>query len=128
MIPKPAIFICVPLGALAAWAIGASTIQIDALHQEIAALDETGKAEGASFIETLQGQHVEKQLQTFDRRRALAHALGDAQRNRFLGVFGIAAASFIAVALSVLSRISSEVAEDRRMFLENAAPDPNQPP
>jgi hypothetical protein len=128
MIPKPAILICVPLGALAAWAIGTSTMRINALHLEIASLEETGKAEGASFVETLQGQHVEKQLQTFDRRRALAHALGDAQRMRFLGIFGLAAATFIAVALSVLSKISSEVSEDRRMFLENAAPDPNRRP
>jgi hypothetical protein len=113
MIPKPAILICVPLGALAAWAIGTSTMRINALHLEIASLEETGKAEGASFVETLQGQHVEKQLQ---------------QRMRFLGIFGLAAATFIAVALSVLSKISSEVSEDRRMFLENAAPDPNRRP
>jgi len=50
----------------------------------------------------------------FDRRRALALDLAAARRDRLLGVLGVAAAGLAGAALSVLSRISAEIEEDRR--------------
>lgn len=97
------------LGA-AAWA----TARVRALERDLSALATEGKAAGASFVETLQGEHAERQQVAFDRRRRIALDLAAARRNRLLGLVGVAASGLLGAALSVMSRIAAEVEEDRR--------------
>jgi hypothetical protein len=108
------LLLCVPL---AAGGLGLSlhaTFRTSDLEREIAAAASAGQAAGASFVETLQGEHAERQRLALDRRRALALDLAAARRDRLLGFLAVAAAGLLGSALSVMARISAEVEEDRR--------------
>jgi hypothetical protein len=102
----------IALGGLgvAAWA----TVRMNALERELAALATEGRAAGASFVQTLQGDFAERQQAAYDRRRELAIDLATARRNRLLGILGVGAAGLVGAALSVMSRIAADIEEDRR--------------
>jgi hypothetical protein len=108
------LLLCVPL---AAGGLGLSlhaTFRTSDLEREIAAAASAGQAAGASFVETLQGEHAERQRLALDRRRALALELAAARRDRLIGFLAVAGAGLLGSALSVMARISAEVEEDRR--------------
>jgi hypothetical protein len=108
------LLLCLPL---AAGGLGLSlhaTFRTSALQREIASAASAGQAAGASFVETLQGEHAERQRLALDRRRALVLELAAARRDRLLGFLAVAAAGLVGSALSVMARISAEVEEDRR--------------
>ncbi len=90
------------------------SLRVSALERELAALAAEGRAAGASFVETLQGEHAERQRATYDRRRGLALELAAARRNRLLGIRSVGGAGLLAGTLSVLARSAREVEEDRR--------------
>jgi hypothetical protein len=73
-----------------------------------------GEAAAASFVKTLQGEHAERQRMLFEERRQLAMDLAAARRDRLLGILVTAGAGLLGAALSVMSRISAEIEEDRR--------------
>ena len=87
--------LCLPIALVGMGVAVHATVRIRAEEGELRELAATARAEGASFAETLQGAHAERQRDAFDRRRA-------------------AALSLAAAGLSVLSRISREIEEDRR--------------
>lgn len=89
------------------------TLRVRALEVELAATATAGQAAGASFVETLRGEHAERQRIAFDRRREVALALAAARRDRLLGALLIAAAALALAALRVMNRIAAEIAEDR---------------
>jgi hypothetical protein len=91
-----------------------STFQVNALQQELDVLAKEGRAAGDSFVQTLQGEHAERQRAAYDRRRVLAIELATARRNRLLAFLAVAGAGLGGAALSVMSRIAAEVEEDRR--------------
>jgi hypothetical protein len=106
--------LCLPI-ALAGLGVAAhATLRVREGERQLAALAVEGKAAGDSFVETLQGEHAERQWLTYDRRREVALDLAAARRDRLLGILATAAAALFAGALSVLSRIATEVEEDRR--------------
>ena len=108
------LLLCVPL---AAGGLGLSlhaTFRSSDLEREIVTVTSAGQAAGASFVDTLQGEHAERQRLALDRRRALALELAAARRDRLLGFLAVAAAGLVGSALTVMSRISEEVEEDRR--------------
>ncbi len=88
--------------------------RVDALQHELAQLAAEGKAAGASFVQTLQGDFAERQRAAYDRRREIAIDLATARRNRLLGVLGVGAAGLVGAALSVMSRIAADIEEDQR--------------
>jgi hypothetical protein len=102
----------IALGGLgvAAW----QTFRVNALERELSALGTEGKAAGASFVQTLQGDFAERQRAAYDRRREIAIDLATARRNRLLGILGVGAAGLVGAALSVMSRIAADIEEDRR--------------
>jgi hypothetical protein len=117
------LLLCVPL---AAGGLGLSlhaTFRTSHLEREVASAASAGEAAGASFVETLQGEHAERQRLALDRRRELAVELAAARRDRLLGFLAVAAAGLAGSALSVMSRISAEVEEDRRHVGRGAAED-----
>jgi hypothetical protein len=91
-----------------------STWRVNALERDLSAVATEGRAAGASFVQTLQGEHAERQQAAFERRRLLAIELARARRNRLLGALGVGAAGLVAAALSVMSRIAADIEEDRR--------------
>jgi hypothetical protein len=91
-----------------------STMRLRALEKELAATATAGQAAGASFVETLRGEHAERQRMAFDRRREVALDLAAARRDRLLGALAVAAAALGLAALRVMARIAAEIAEDRR--------------
>jgi hypothetical protein len=91
-----------------------ATLRVNALERELSELASEGRAAGASFVQTLQGDFAERQRTAYDRRREVALELATARRNRLLGVLGVAASGLLAAALSVMSRIAADIEEDRR--------------
>ncbi|HYG66214.1 MAG TPA: hypothetical protein VD838_01095 [Anaeromyxobacteraceae bacterium] len=106
--------LCLPLAIVGLAAAVHATLRVERHERELAALAEAGRAEGASFVETLRGAHAERQRLAYDKRRELALALAAARRDRLLGVMGVAGAGVLLSALLVLRRIGREIEEDRR--------------
>jgi hypothetical protein len=108
------LLVCLPIAAgglaLSAW----GSVRVGDLERRLASLATEGRAAGASFVETLQGEHAERQRALFDRRRDVALELAAARRDRLLGLLAVGGAGLVGAALSVMSRISAEVEEDRR--------------
>jgi hypothetical protein len=105
---------CLPVAAAGLGLALHATFRVNAVERSLAALASEGKSAGRSFVETLQGEHAERQRIAFDRRRSLAHDLAAARRDRLLGLLAVAASGLAGAALSVMSRIAAEVEEDRR--------------
>jgi hypothetical protein len=93
-----------------------ATSAIRELESALDQTEATGRKEGESFVRTLQGQYAERQLKAFDERRMLAMKITAARRDRFLGLFALAAATLVLVAGAVLHRIAREIEEDRRLL------------
>jgi hypothetical protein len=108
------LLLCGPIAAGGLALAVHATYRVNRLEGDLAAVAVEGRAAGASFVKTLQGEHAERQRLAFDRRRDLALRLAAARRDRLLGALGVAGAGLLGAALSVMSRISAEVEEDRR--------------
>jgi hypothetical protein len=106
--------LCLPFALAGAGVAVHATLRVREGERQLAELAAAGRAAGESFVETLQGEHAERQWLTYDQRRAVALALAAARRDRLLGLLAAGAAALAASALSVLSRIAAEVEEDRR--------------
>jgi hypothetical protein len=106
--------LCVPVAMAGLGLTLHANFRVNALGADLTALGVAGRAEGASFVETLQGEHAERQRVAYDRRRAIALSLAAARRDRLLGLVLTAAAGLAGGALSVMARIAAEVEEDRR--------------
>ena len=117
------------LCAVAAAGLGVaarSTVRARALEVELRTATATGQAEGASFVETLRGEHAERQRLALDRRRDVALALASARRDRLLGALAIAGVALFYGAGRVLTRVAAEVDEDRRHVGADVERGPNR--
>jgi hypothetical protein len=100
---------------LAGLAIAAhATVRVARGERELVALAAASKAEGDWFVDTLRGEHAERQRLALDQRRTLALSLAAARRDRLLALLAAVAAGLVMGARAVLSRIATEVEEDRR--------------
>lgn len=87
------------------------SVRIGALDAESAQLAETSRAAGASYVETLRGEHATRQMQALDRRREVAVARAAARRNRLLGLLlGVAGGLGLATA-AAFRRMAGELQE-----------------
>ncbi len=116
--------LCVPIALVGLGVAVYASVRVARGERQLAELAAAGREAGQSFVETLQGEHVERQILTYDERRAVALSLAAARRDQLLGVLGVVAAALLAAGLLVLSRIASEVEEDRRHVADDA-PDPD---
>lgn len=108
------LLLCLPLAAAGLGVAAHATVRVRERTHELAALRDEGRAAGQSFVDTLQGDHAERQKLLYDKRRAVALSLAAARRDRLLGVLLAAAAGLASIALSVMARIAREVEEDQR--------------
>lgn len=108
------LLLCAPLAAAGGAVVLHATHRVEAHGREFAAQARAAAEAGSSFVQTLRGEHAERQRLAFERRRDLALRLAAARRDRLLGLLLVAGAGLAAAGLSVLSRISAEVEEDRR--------------
>ena len=108
------LMVVLPIAAAGLTVSVRSTLRVNALERELAALASEGQSAGASFVETLQGDWAERQRVAFDRRRKIALDLAAARRDRLLGGLAVVAAGLAGATLTVLSRIAAEIEEDRR--------------
>jgi hypothetical protein len=113
--PK-ALLAALPLAVAGAGLAYASTARIAELRAEVARLDAEGRTEGDAFVATLSRADAERELATFDRRKAAALALAGARRNRLLGVVLLVAAPLAGAAVRVAQRVAAEVEDDRRLL------------
>jgi hypothetical protein len=116
--------LCLPVALAGVGVAVHATRRVRALEQDLSALATTGQVEGRSFVETLRGEHAERQRLAFERRRGVALELARARRDRLLGLLAVGASGLAAAALQVMSRIAAEVEADRRhVSREIAKPD-----
>jgi len=94
--------------------MGWATWRIAALDGESAALAAAGREAGASFEQTLQGEHATRQFEAFDRRRAVTLARAGARRDRLLGLLAAVAGGLGLGAAAAFRRIAEEIDEERR--------------
>ena len=99
-----------------------ATWRIRGLEQESAGLAAAGREAGASFVETLQGEHATRQFEAFDRRRAVMLARATARRDRLFGLLLAAAGGLGLAAAAAFKRIAGEIEEERRLRVEEGAP------
>lgn len=105
------VLLCLPLAlGGAALALHASS-RIRSEERALAALTAESRAAGRSFMDTLQGEHAERQRLVFERRRRTALALAAARRDQLVGVLLLGASLLLASALNVMRRLAEEVAE-----------------
>lgn len=102
-----------PVALAGAWALASGTLRVDELRGEMSRLDAAGRAEGESFLKTLEGAHADRQLQHFDARRRLALQQARARRDQLLGVLGLVAAALLFAGVTVVGRIGTEVTRER---------------
>jgi hypothetical protein len=114
MFPWKALLVSLPVALASGWALASASSRLEGLRAEMARLEEAGRAEGESFVKTLEGAHAERQLEHFDRRRHLALEQARARRDQLLGVLGLVAAALLFAATRVIRRIGAEVAEERQ--------------
>jgi hypothetical protein len=114
MSPAKIALLCVPVVLAGVGVAVHATIRVRAHERALAAAGAAVREAGDSFVETLQGEHAERQRLLFEERRSLALALAHARRDRMLGVLLAGAAALAAVGLRVLSRLAAEIEDDRR--------------
>jgi len=115
MLPVKAILVAAPLvlgGAGGAWHAHG---RVGALRAELAAVDARGKAEGDSYLRTLQGAYAERQLDLFTLKQDVAMRLAVARRDRLLGVIAVLGGGLAFAFVRVAQRIGAEVEEGRRL-------------
>ncbi len=118
--------LCVPIALVGLGVAVYASVRVAEGERRLRELAATGREAGKSFVETLQGEHVERQILAYDQRRAVALSLASARRDQLLGVLAVFGAGLLAAGLSVMSRIASEVEEDRR-HVADETPDPDTP-
>ena len=101
--------------------VGHATWRLQALEARSAGLAETGRDAGASFVETLQGEHAARLFQALDRRREVALARAAARRDRLFGLLLALAGGLGLAAAAAYRRIAREIEEERRPVAEEAA-------
>src|SRR6266702_4262876 len=115
MPPLKALLVASPLvlaGTCGAWYANG---RIAALRGELAAVDADGKAEGDSYLRTLQGAHAERHLELLTRRHDVALRLAAARRDRLLGVIAVLGGGLAFAFVRAAQRIAGEVEEGRRL-------------
>jgi hypothetical protein len=115
MIPAKVLLVVLPVAIGGGYLVLEATRHIDRVSDELVQQEAKVRAEGASFVATLHGEHAAREMLALDRRRELALELTRLRRNRFLGLFALAVAALGAVAATVFRRIAREIEEDRRL-------------
>ena len=105
--------VALPVALAGAWGVVDGGERVAAARAEMAREAAAGRAEGESFLKTLEGAHADRQIEAFDRRRALALDLARARRDQLLGLLGLVAAGLLGAGVSVVRRIAREVGEAR---------------
>ncbi len=122
--PSPRAFlVALPVALAGVWGLWSGAGRASALRAEMTQLREAGRSEGESYLQTLQGAHAERQLEHFDRRRALALDLARARRDELLGFLGLVASVLVLLAFSVARRVGREI-DDVRSELGGGRPRP----
>jgi hypothetical protein len=111
---RTVLLVCGPLAALGLATAGWGTVRVQRARRGLATLATTSAFEGRAFAETLQGAHVEAQLQALTQRRAIARELAAARRDRLLGVILLAGTVLAWAGLRSLTRMADELDDDRR--------------
>jgi len=114
--------LCAPIALVGLGVAVYASVRVNAGERQLAELAIEGREAGQSFVDTLQGEHVERQILTYDRRRATALSLAAARRDRLLGILAVVAAGLLAAGLTAMSRIAIELEEDRRHVAEDTPP------
>jgi hypothetical protein len=122
MLSWKALLVALPVALAGAWGLAEGGSRLQATRREMARLEEQGRAEGESFLRTLQGSHAERQLEAFDRRRVLALELARARRDQLLGLLGLVSSGLIAAGGTVVGRIAAEVAENGKVAAGGSGP------
>jgi hypothetical protein len=113
MLSWKAFLVSLPLALAGGYGLVSGGLRLSAARAEMARQAAAVRSEGESYMKTLEGTHADRQLEAFDRRRALALDLARARRDQLLGLLGLVAAVLAALAVTVVRRIGREISETR---------------
>jgi hypothetical protein len=115
--PMSRITIFIVCGLLAALGLAGAafgTARVASARRQLTVLTARSADEGRAFEETLQGAHVERQLQALLDRRGVARELAAARRDRLLGLVLLAVSAVAGLGFRAFGRMADEIEEDRR--------------
>jgi hypothetical protein len=115
MISGRALLVSIPLVLAGGIVMGTAHARVVALRAELASTDAQGRAEGESYVRTLQGAHAQRQLDLLTYRHEVALRLAAAHRDRMLGLLA-ALGGLLAFGFGQLARrVASEVEQIQRL-------------
>jgi len=114
MPPWKALLLSVPLALAGSWAALDAGARLERLRRQMDELATAGRTEGDSYMKTLKGEHADRQLEHFDRRRELALELAHARRDQLLGILAVVGGALVFAGAALARRIGAEVEEERR--------------
>src|SRR5574337_977806 len=91
MISGKALLVSVPLVVAGGILMGSAHTRVGTLRAELALTDAQGRAEGESYLQTLQGSHAQRQLDLLTHHHEVALQLAAARRDRLLGLLVVLA-------------------------------------
>lgn len=115
MIPAKALLVSLPLVAGGGIFMGRAHTRLTALRAELATVDAQGRAEAASYLQTLQGAHAERELAHLTRRHEVALQLAAARRDRLLGLVAMVGGALAFLGVRAAERVAGEIREAERL-------------
>jgi hypothetical protein len=109
MISGKALLVSVPLLVAGGILMSNGHARVDALRAELASTEAQARAEGASYLSTLQGAHAQRQLELLTQRHEVALRLAGARRDRLLGLLVVLAGLLIFGFVQAAQRIAGEI-------------------
>ena len=115
MISGKALLVSIPLMLAGGILMGAAHARVGSLRAELALTEAQGRAEGESYLRTLQGTHAQRQLELLSQHHEVALKLGAARRDRLLGFLVVMAGLLTHVFMQVARRVAGELEELDRL-------------
>jgi len=115
MISGKALLVSIPLVLAGGILMGAAHTRVGSLRAELALTEAQGRAEGESYLRTLQGTHAQRQLELLSQHHQVALKLGAARRDRLLGFLVVMAGLLVYGFTQVAQRVAGELEEVDRL-------------
>jgi hypothetical protein len=115
MISGKALLVSVPLAVAGGILMANGHARVNALRAELASTEAQGRAEGESYLRTLQGAHAQRQLELLTQRHEVALRLAGARRDRLLGLLVVLAGLLIFGFVQAAQRIAGEIEAVERL-------------
>lgn len=115
MISGKALLVSVPLVVAGGILMAGAHLRVGALRSELSTTDAQGRAEGESYLRTLQGAHAQRQLDLLTQHHDVALRLASARRDRLLGLVTALGGLLAFAIVRAVQRVGLEIEEAGRL-------------